>query len=170
MEDEMNDLIFQKAELSDTKDILALLKRIAIWLKGKGVDQWLQFLDETKGMAIVERRFREGEVYKIVSSGNLLGVFVIQSDDPFWHSKRKDDLASWIHTMGVDPSLVGKGIGNKILSYIEKNAISAGKKFVRLDCYDDNKRLCIYYESNGFKYAGSKSWEGRTIRLYEKEL
>ena len=167
---EMDELTFQKAEPKDSKDILALLQRIATWLKGKGIDQWRQFLDEKKGQAILDRRFREGDVYKVLQKGAILGVFVTQWDDAFWHSTKMDDLACWIHTMGIEPSLTGKGIGKKILSYVENVARRAGKKFVRLDCDGNNARLCGYYESNGFKNAGSKPWEEWLVRLYEKEL
>ncbi len=166
----MNDLIFQRAEQTDSDEILALLRRIAVWLQRKGLDQWKQFLEERKGAVILKRRFQEGEVYKILKDGNLSGVFVIQWDDTFWHPMKKDGLACWIHTMGIDPSIIGKGVGREILAFIEKAAESAGKKYVRLDCNDANGRLCAYYESNGFKKAGTKPWEQWVVRLYEKEL
>ena len=165
----MDDLTFQRAERGDSKDILALLQRISTWLDGKGIDQWKQFF-EKKGEETLDRRFREGEVYKIIQDGYLLGVFVIQWDDTFWHPMKKDGLACWIHTMGLDPSLTGKGIGKKILSFVEDAAKRAGKKYVRLDCNGANERLCRFYESNGFKNAGSKPWEQWMVRLYEKEL
>jgi GNAT superfamily N-acetyltransferase len=139
-------------------------------LEEKGIDQWKQFLDEKKGAVILERRFREGEVYKALKNETIFGVFVIQWDDTFWHPMKKDNLACWIHTMGIDPSLKGNGIGKKILTYVEDAARNNGKKFVRLDCGADNERLCGYYESNGFEDAGSKPWDGRMIRMYEKEL
>jgi GNAT superfamily N-acetyltransferase len=167
--DEQNDLIFQRAERNDSPEILELLQRISAWLEGKGVEQWREFFEE-KGKATLEKRFREGEVYKILKDGSLSGVFVIQWDDTFWHPMKNDGLATWIHTMGIDSSLVGKGIGNKILSYVEAIAVRAGRKYVRLDCNGDNAKLCAYYESNGFKKAGTKSWERWMVSLYEKEI
>jgi GNAT superfamily N-acetyltransferase len=165
----MDDLIFQKAEPEDSVDILALLQRISSWLAGKGIDQWKYFSNE-KGKIILERRFREGEVYMVMKDGVLSGVFVTQWDDPFWHHVRKDDLACFIHTMGIDPSFIGKGIGKKILAFVEDIAMKAGKKCVRLDCYADNARLCRFYESNGLVGVGYREWEGRNVRLYEKKL
>jgi ribosomal protein S18 acetylase RimI-like enzyme len=165
----MDDLTFQRAKPEDSNEILLLLQRISSWLAGKGIDQWKDFFNE-KGKATLERRFREGEVYKIVKDGVILGVFVIQWDDTFWHPMKKDDLACYIHTMGIDPSLTGKGIGKKILSFAEDIAVRAGRKYIRLDCNADNARLCEFYESNGFYKAGSKPWENWNVRLYEKKL
>lgn len=165
----MNDLIFQSAALEDFDEILKLLQRISAWLAGKGIEQWKDFSNE-KGKATLERRFREGEVYKIVKDGAVFGVFVTQWDDAFWHHVKKDDLACIIHTMGIDPSVMGKGIGKKILAFVEDIATKAGRKFIRLDCNADNARLCEFYESNGFYKAGSKPWENWNVRLYEKKL
>jgi ribosomal protein S18 acetylase RimI-like enzyme len=165
----MDDLTFQRAKLEDSADILALLQCISSWLAGKGIDQWKDFYNE-KGKATLARRFREGEVYKIAKGGAILGVFVTQWDDTFWHPMKNDDLACYIHTMGIDPSLTGKGIGKKILSFVEDIAKRAGRKYVRLDCNADNARLCEFYESNGFYKAGSKPWENWNVRLYEKKL
>jgi len=167
----MDDLTYQRAETTDSKEILGLLKRIAEWLRSKGIDQWRDFLDE-KGEAKLAKRFREGEVYKVFKDGTLSGMFVIQWDDTFWHPEKNDGMACWVHTLGVDPASRGHGIGVKILSHIEGIAKGAGKKCVRLDCNADNPKLCGFYESQGFKVAGAKRWVEKdwNVRLYEKEV
>lgn len=169
MASEIENIIFQRADPGDFMDILTLLQRISKWLEGKGVDQWKSFFEE-KGKVTLECRFREGEVYKILQGASLSGVFVIQWDDAFWHPMKKDGLACWIHTMGLDPALTGKGTGKKVLLFIEGIAVKAGKRYLRLDCNGENTRLCGFYESNGFKPAGTKPWENWMVRLYEKEI
>jgi ribosomal protein S18 acetylase RimI-like enzyme len=167
----MNDLAFKRAETTDSPEILGLLRRIAEWLEGKGVDQWREFLTD-EGGAKLAKRFREGEVYKVLLDGTVAGMFVIQWDDTFWHPEKNDGMACWVHTLGVDPASRGRGIGKRILSHIEGIAKGAGKKCVRLDCNADNTKLCGFYESQGFKAAGAKKWAEKdwNVRLYEKEL
>ncbi len=165
----MEGLDYLPAQTSDMNDLLALLRRIALWLKGKGLTQWRDFLGE-KGRPILEKRFREGKVYKVLHGGALIGMYVVQDDDAFWHHLRKDELAYWVHTMGVDPDYIGRGLGAGILADIEKKARFGGKKFVRLDCMDDNPKLCSFYESHGFQKAGTQPWKEWRVRLYEKAL
>jgi GNAT superfamily N-acetyltransferase len=165
----MDSLNYLPALPSNIDELLALLRRIALWLKGKGLTQWEDFLEE-KGRLILEKRFREGKVYKVLHGSALIGIYVVQDDDVFWHQMRKDNLACWVHTMGVDPDHIGRGVGAQILAQIEEMARLAGKKFVRLDCMDDNPKLCTFYESQSFQKVGIQSWKEWQIRLYEKTI
>ncbi|HXL74032.1 MAG TPA: GNAT family N-acetyltransferase [bacterium] len=165
----MDTVSFQKADIKDSVNILPLLRCTAHWLQAKGIKQWTDFLGE-KGREILERRFHEGEVYKVLQGDLLVGVFVVQWDDTFWHPMKNDQMACWIHTMGLDPSWMGRGIGCQILSFVESLAFQNRKKYVRLDCGADNPRLCGFYESNGFQKAGTKFWGDWLIQLYEKQL
>ena len=47
-----------------------------------------------------------------------------------------------------------KGAGRQMLAELEKVTASRGRKYIRLDCSDDNPFLNQYYQSQGYEKNG----------------
>jgi len=60
-----------------------------------------------------------------------------------------------IHRLAIGGSHSNRGIGREILGWIERNHdFTANKKYIKLDCVSDNKRLNEYYLSIVYEYVG----------------
>lgn len=159
-------LTFLKAELAQAPQVLSLLQATARWLRARGINQWVEFADGG-GEHIVERRFKEGEVYLFNLDQRTVGTLTLQTEDSFWDEMGRDGKALWIHSICVEPGLTGHSIGSRALSWVLGKARDEGKAFVRLDCWAQNAGLCHYYESFGFREIGRKKWKDRELKFYE---
>ncbi len=74
----------------------------------------------------------------------------------------------FIHRLALIRSESGKGLGKKIINWIDQGIqLPKNKHFLKLDCVSDNKKLNDYYIANGFEYLGST--EDRFCK-YQKEI
>jgi ribosomal protein S18 acetylase RimI-like enzyme len=81
------------------------------------------------------------------------------------------DDAGYVSGLVVRPAVSGKGIGRRLLDWACRQSEQRGKRFLRLDCWADNPRLCDYYEAAGFRprgeYYHNECWRGQR---FEKPL
>ena len=152
------------------EEVLALVQDAARWLKGRGLDQWLEFLDATRGRSIIEKRFKEGEVYLARDADGNVGTITLQWEDPFWGPLGKDPSCGYLHSVAVLRRVSGQGIGRELIGWAEANFRGAGKKKMRLDCMAENGKLVHYYETLGFSQLSTQDWNGKGLVLMEKAL
>ncbi len=76
----------------------------------------------------------------------------------------------WEHKLAIRPSSGGKGIGLEMLKWAEAQAKSAGKRFLRLNCLAEDRKIRDYYERAGFVYRGDVVEPRGRASLYEKRL
>ncbi len=53
--------------------------------------------------------------------------------------------------LGVQPTLQGRGLGEALLSWLERSAITAGIECVKVEARADNPRAIAFYEKRGFR-------------------
>jgi GNAT superfamily N-acetyltransferase len=93
------------------------------------------------------------------SSKTLAGCFSLALADPLIWSEEKGD-AIYIHRMCVNPSSRGHGLAGHVLSWAYGFAAGAGRRYVRMDTWRDNKRLVDYYGTCGFRLIGERHIRG----------
>ena len=65
----------------------------------------------------------------------------------------------------------GQSYGSRAVSLIERVCKEElNRQRVWLDVFEFNQRAQHVYESSGYRYFGSRPHEGKTLRLYEKEI
>ena len=78
--------------------------------------------------------------------------------------------AAYLHTLIVRRDLAGKGLGIRILRWVESYVAASGRKRLRLDTLYDNQKLIRFYLNAGFKTAGERGVRDFRVVLFEREL
>ena len=60
-----------------------------------------------------------------------------------------------LHTLAIEPNLQGQGLGSEIIRFCQEKAKGKGYLALRLDIVPENQPARIFYEKNGFSYAGN---------------
>jgi len=81
-----------------------------------------------------------------------------------------DPQAGYIHTMAVRRDCAGQGMGVELLDWASGYFAKAGRRKLRLDCYENNARLCRYYDEHGFRTIGHKNWNGAMLLMKERNI
>ncbi|MFQ6072002.1 MAG: GNAT family N-acetyltransferase [Methanosarcinales archaeon] len=83
-------------------------------------------------------------IVKIIYKGNkFIGYF--------WFTEREDENDIYIISMQLKKEYQGKGIGNKILEYLEEFALNCNRKYMTLCVQVTNKKAIKLYQKFGFK-------------------
>ena len=111
----------------------------------------------------------KGEVFVAYIGEEATGTFILQWSDLLWWGERPPD-AGYIHKFAIKPALAGKGLGVEMLKWAETTARNAGRKFLRLNCMADDRKMRDYYERLGFIHKGDAMGPKCLGSLYEKPL
>ena len=165
----MHDLEISTASLHHQLNILQILQETQKWLWDKGIEQWtLPF--EAQWIA---QSIEENEFFISTIDNDIVAVFRLVDTDPFIWADNSNE-AIYIHSLAVQQSWRGQGIGVQILSWIESYAMQYRYRYIRLDCMAENNWLCQFYEQAGFVRKASKEiFNDDSIymaALYEKTL
>jgi ribosomal protein S18 acetylase RimI-like enzyme len=149
-------------------EVLDICLDAAVWLKKMGMDQWSSFFDPEKAKFIIHKRFEEGEVYLGYWEGIAVATVTLQWKDDFWGELGGDRDSGYIHTMAVRRDFAGRGFGREILDWTGDYFAEAGRVKTRLDCFENNLRLCRYYDESGFRTIGRREWQGEHLVMKER--
>jgi len=157
----------RQAGLHDVDIVLGILDEAAGWLKQREIPSvW-----KPGGFSCQSflAQISHGEVYIALVDDHTVGTFTLQwTDSLFWGERPAD--AGYIHKLAIRPSSGGKGIGLEMLKWAEAQAKSAGKRFLRLNCLAEDRKIRDYYERAGFVYRGDVVEPRGRASLYEKRL
>jgi len=71
-----------------------------------------------------------------------------------WHYDVKDEEVTVIHLLCVLPEYYRRGFARKMIQYAVDLSRDHGRKVIRMDVIDGNKRAADLYLSEGFEYIG----------------
>ena len=95
-------------------------------------------------------------MYVITNNEKIVSAIVLLEKDERWKEDNKCS-AYYLHNFVTDIQI--KGIGKRMLEFVEKLAIKNKKTKLRLDCAENNEFLNNYYEKAGYNIVG-KCTEG----------
>ncbi len=159
-------ITLERATLADAEVVLAILRTAAHWLLSRGIEQWRP---EQFRMQPLAESIGRGEVCLARRDGEPAGTLTISWADPRIWGARPDD-AGYVHGLAIDPRFGGAGLGRALLEWAARQAASAGKTYLRLDCMAGNPALRVYYECAGFTHVGDVSGSTWSASLYEKAV
>ncbi len=112
---------------------------------------------------------------EIVGSAIVNNEYTEQYNQVKWQGEFDDNEIYIIHTFAVSPNHAKKGIGVKLIKWIENYARESGVKSLRLDCYVGNPPALKLYERCDFTYLDTISIGLEDIgldwfKIYEKLL
>jgi ribosomal protein S18 acetylase RimI-like enzyme len=164
----IEDFSIRKAQPNQIVVALNLLKIAALDLKNREINQWSYWLDPPQErLQWLSQGFENGEVYFIKAAKRTIAMYrLMEVDLKYWG--KQSDPAVYIHSLIVHPDFKGHRLGAQIIGMIHEMALSAGKKFLRLDCNASNQTLCNYYQQLGFKKVGFIQMELSKNALFER--
>jgi GNAT superfamily N-acetyltransferase len=99
----------------------------------------------------------EGE---IVATGTVHLAPDAKSRCP-WYERM--DVA-FFEQFAVTPRLQGRGIGDELLGFFEREARTAAKSHLALDTAESASELLRFYQKRGFEFRDYVQWTGKTYR------
>ena len=146
-------LTVARATAADAADVVAVVRRSADWLAGRGSDQW-DYYRTAEGDELIRGRIGTHEVYLARDGGGAaVGTLCLQwADTVYWPECGDDGSAGYVHQLAAVP---GRGVGAAMLDWAAGKVRAAGRRLLRLDCRADNVGLCRYYAARGFARAGT---------------
>lgn len=154
--------------LAETKDIVAImniLEERCNWFKEHGINRWANNYLGKYNEDYFNDAMKNHKLYVVKQENKVIGIFLLKENDKTYWSN--DESAYYIHHLAT--KIGYKGIGTKILRFIEKRAKENSKKYIRLDCKKSNVELNQYYQKQGFIYKCSGE-EPYSHNLWEKEI
>jgi ribosomal protein S18 acetylase RimI-like enzyme len=144
-------LTIRRATAADIDAVLGLVLEATRWLAERGSDQW-QYTAERHRRAI-DRATARGEIWVVSNDINAIVATITlngYADPEFWTSEDDPDDALYVHRMAVARTVAGREVGSTLLDWAARQAVDAGKKWLRLDAWANNSALHDYYRSHGF--------------------
>ena len=109
------------------------------------------------------------ELFVVDLDGEVAATFTVLWDDPsFWGERPRD--AAYLHKLAVRPAFRGRGLGARIVEWVEQRAAEAGRAYLRLDCKRSNGGIRGYYEGLGFEHRGDVDHPRFAAALYERPV
>ena len=155
------------AKEEDIDIVLGILDEAASWLQEHNIPTvWKPggfsrqaFLDQ----------ILHGEVHIGLVDEKPVGTLTLQWADPiFWEERQSD--SGYVHKLAVMPAYSGQNIGVEMLKWAEGAARKAGKRFLRLNCLAEDRKIRDYYERAGFAYVSDVMGPKAMASKYEKTL
>jgi GNAT superfamily N-acetyltransferase len=151
------------ATADDARLVGEMLDEATAYVARLGFEQWpVPFPQEE-----LRQRIERGEIYVVEVDGEPSATFTLLWDDPFYWGERPPDSV-YLHKLAVRRAFAGRGLGPEIVDWVEREAASKGRQFVRLDCIRDNPRIRAYYERLGFEHRGDRDHPRVPVALFER--
>jgi GNAT superfamily N-acetyltransferase len=145
--------------------VAALLDEATVWVGERGYEQWPLPFPHDEIAAAIER----GEVYVAELDGDAVATVTLLWEDPRYWGERPPD-AAYVHKLAVSRACAGRRIGNQIVEWADATAAANGRRFLRLDCLQENPGIRTYYENLGFEHRGDLVVNGRGMSIYERPV
>jgi ribosomal protein S18 acetylase RimI-like enzyme len=145
----------------DEDAVLDLLASASSWLRGRGIEQW----PERFPLESVREQIAAGEAL-LVGKPAVATVVVTDREPDLWGDNAVP--AYYISQLAVAREAGGRGLGYRILDWVQAAASAKGWRYVRLAIAKDNPGLRRYYEKAGFLHVGDPEDASWPTSLYER--
>ncbi|MBE5959956.1 MAG: GNAT family N-acetyltransferase [Lachnospiraceae bacterium] len=173
-------MIIEKATITDLDELEHLYNNLNDYLSTHtNYPGWAKNVYPTRETAAAG--IKEDALYVARESGRIAGTFILRHTPEEGYQK-----ADWhidldycdilvLYTFAVHPDYFGRGIGTKLLTFIQSHAASHHIKAIRLDVYEKNTPAISLYQKCGFQYIatvdlGYSSYGLEHFKLYQKLL
>lgn len=146
---EENNLKLEIANIDDLDKIIELYSERIRCFKDNGINQWSNYLNNHPKEEFIE--VINNENYYILKYNNeIVAGFELSNRPSFW-KENKDAL----YIYKIVTRVGYKDLGKYIFGICEDLAKKENKRYLRLECKSDNKKLNDIYEKYGFKFIRS---------------
>ncbi len=123
-------------------------------------DMGLNFIATFQSVEYTRNYFKKGECYILESNNKLLGTvfyYTTMWDDAPEIFKLSDSVL--IGKFAVEPELQNKGLGSRLMDFVEEHARLNNKKRVVLDTSEKALHLIDYYNKRGYQHVQHWQWK-----------
>lgn len=164
----MEDREIVRASPGDAVALVALRDRVASWLQGRGIHQWLpgEF-----GVDRMHAWIDQGAVDACWVGGQIVAAVAVLWQDAIWPDDDRD--AGYVHLLMVDRRWAGRGLGGVMLAHAEQRIRQAGGVRCRLDAVSSNAALQAWCGRRGYRAVGTVHFDREELfdtTLFEKPL
>ncbi|MEE4196971.1 MAG: GNAT family N-acetyltransferase [Bacteroidales bacterium] len=145
----------QKAIPENLIEIMYLLRQCIDDFNKNNIYQWnVSYPDNYRLLQEIEK----GSLYLMIHKGVPIGTITFDEkqaevfDEVRWRNNSGQFIV--IHRIAVFPTWQRKGVGQKLIEFVEKFAQENNFKSVRLDVSSSNQKLIELYERLGFDQTG----------------
>jgi GNAT superfamily N-acetyltransferase len=144
-----------------------VLIKSAEWLSLIGKPMW-----KTDDLTVEEllKKYRLQEMKLCYDDENLIGVYVLQWNDPLFWSELENYKSGYLHKLAVCSEYRGRDYGNELIKSAELLCKGNNIEWLRLNCGTFRLRLRNFYEKAGFKMVDRVLIDNRDQIRYEKKL
>jgi GNAT superfamily N-acetyltransferase len=154
------------AQANDLAAVLAVFEDVRAWMISRGTNTWRPI---AHWRDLIAQKIARQAVYLAWLNGEVVGTITLDWEaDELWDSAPTQ--AAYLAHFATCRARAGTGIGAQMLRWAEIEARQAGKSYLRLDCWAENRALCAYYESAGFERRNTVILDGFPVALYEKRI
>jgi ribosomal protein S18 acetylase RimI-like enzyme len=147
---------------ADVEPIMALLDETIAWLKKRRLDQW-QGNNRKRQRAHVETDLAAETLFVVERDAALVATIRLDefADTDFWRDEDDRAAALYVHRMAVARSDRGIGLGSAMLDWAAERAEACERTWLRLDAWQTNGALHLYYKNLGFEMVRIEPVEHR---------
>jgi GNAT superfamily N-acetyltransferase len=155
------------ADESSVETFADVLIKSAEWLNLIGKSMW-----NTNDLTAQEllKKYRLQEMKLCYDDEKLIGVYVLQWNDPLFWPELEDYKSGYLHKLAVCSEYRGHDYGNELIKSAELLCKENDIEWLRLNCGTFRPRLRNFYEKAGFKMLDRVFIDNRDQIRYEKKL
>jgi GNAT superfamily N-acetyltransferase len=140
-------MMVMRATRGEFDAVMRLLSDARAWHRERGVDVWAEF-----DPAAISQSIAEGNVYVAKSAGSVRGtVTLLESDVLVWGAD--EGTALYLHKLASSRLPPREGVGGLLIRWAAAEARRRGKRWLRLDTWNENRGTRSYYERQGFRHV-----------------
>lgn len=167
-------MTFRKGNLGEAFVIYEIIKQAQEYMKKSGINQWQgNYPNEDT----IKEDIEQGLNYVCSDGQDILATVAVLLDgekayDKIYEGKwLTEGKYAAIHRVAVDSNSKGRGLGSKMISYVEDICHKHNMKSIRVDTHKDNIPMQKMLNKNNFKYCGIIYLENGEERIaFEKVL
>ncbi len=152
--------VIRRSSMQDTEKMLEIFDEARKSIAALGIDQWQNGYPHRE---IIEGDVSRGYSRVIEIDGKLSATFAVIDDgeptynkiyDGEWLTGKTEDYIA-IHRVAILVACRGKGVAEKMIAHAQDEAISLGRKSIRIDTHRGNVVMRKMLEKNGFTHCGT---------------
>lgn len=133
-----------------------------IWFAENKIEQWSDNFFSKFTPEALKDIINNENYFILIKDNNVIAGFELTTDSSYWDENVTP--AYYVHKLVTKINYTN--IGSLIFVICKELAKNNNKKFLRLDCLQENEKLNSIYESHGFKLirTGSKGYYNYSLR------
>ena len=128
-------------------------------------DMGLKYVATCQSVEITRKRLKNGTCFVAELDGRIVGTVLYRKPgQPKGCAFYERPDVAHISQMGVEPDLQRRGVGAKLMRYVEETAARDGASELALDTAEQATHLIDWYERLGYRFVDYVNWDVTNYR------